>query len=56
MGDGYDVYPAESLKIEEREKRMNACPSKMKEYDPHDTHAISEWHEYHAIMASFTIH
>ncbi|KAJ8403227.1 hypothetical protein AAFF_G00354440 [Aldrovandia affinis] len=43
VGDRYDVSPAESLKGEEREKRMKTCPSKMKEYKPHDTLAIPEW-------------
>ncbi|XP_061566210.1 uncharacterized protein LOC133420532 [Cololabis saira] len=43
VGDRYDVSPAESLKGEEREKRMKTCPSKMKEYKPHDTLALPEW-------------
>ncbi len=43
VGDRYDVSPAESLKGEEREKRMKTCPSKMKEYKPHDTLPIPEW-------------
>jgi len=42
VGDQYDVSPAESLKGEERENRMNTCPSKMKEYKP-DTLPIPEW-------------
>lgn len=42
VGDRYDVSPAESLKGEEREKRMKTCPSKM-EYKRHDTLAIPEW-------------
>ncbi len=43
VGDRYDVSPAESVKGEEREKRMKPCPSRMKEYKPHDTLAIPEW-------------
>jgi len=43
VGDQYDVSPAESLKGEEREKRMKTCPSKMKEYKPHDTLAVPKW-------------
>ena len=31
VGDRYDVSPAESLKGEEREKRMKTCPNKMTE-------------------------
>ena len=42
VGDRY-VSPAESLKGEEREKRMKTCPSKMKKYKPHDTLPIPEW-------------
>ncbi|XP_060776579.1 uncharacterized protein LOC132886053 [Neoarius graeffei] len=43
VGDRYDFSPAESLKGEEREKRMKTCPSKMKEYKPHDTLPVPEW-------------
>ena len=43
VGDRYDVSPAKSLKGEEQEKRMKTCPSKMKEYKPHDTLPIPEW-------------
>jgi len=43
VGDRYDVSQAESVKGEEREKRMNTCPSKMKEYKLHDTLVIAEW-------------
>ena len=42
VGDCYDVSPTESLKCEEREKRMN-CSSKYNEYIPHDSLAIPEW-------------
>ena len=41
--DRYYVSPAESLNGEEREKRMKTCPSKMREYKPHDTLPIPEW-------------
>ena len=40
VGDRYDASPAESLKGEEREKRMKTCPNTMKEYKPHDTLAF----------------
>lgn len=43
VGDRYDVSPAESLKAEEREKRVQGCPNKMKEYKPHDALPIPEW-------------
>ncbi|XP_073712815.1 uncharacterized protein [Misgurnus anguillicaudatus] len=43
VSDRYDVYPAESLKGEEREKRMKTCSSKMKEYKPHDSLPIPVW-------------
>ena len=46
VGDRYDVSPAESLKGEEREKRMKTFLSKMKEYKPHDTLIIPEWKSY----------
>lgn len=42
VGDRY-VSPAKSLKGEDREKRLKACPSKMKKYKPHDTLPIPEW-------------
>ncbi|KAJ8399123.1 hypothetical protein AAFF_G00415020 [Aldrovandia affinis] len=37
------MSPQLKVKGEEREKRMKTCPSKMKEYKPHDTFAIPEW-------------
>ena len=43
VGDRYDISPAESVKGEEREKRMKTCPSKMKEYKPDDSLRIAEW-------------
>jgi len=46
VGDRYDVSPAESLKGEEREKRMKTCPNKMTEYKPHDALAIPEWKSF----------
>ena len=46
VGDRYDVSPAESLKSEEREKRMKTFHSKMKDYKPHDTLIIPEWKSY----------
>ena len=46
VGDRYDIPKAESLKGEEREKRKKTCPSKMKEYKPHDSLVIPEWKAY----------
>ena len=46
VGDQYYVSPAESLKGEEREKRMRTCLSEMKEYKPHDTLVIPEWKNF----------
>ena len=43
VGDRHDFSPAESLKAEEREEWMKTCPSKMKEYKPHDTLSVPEW-------------
>ena len=52
VGDRYDVSPAENLKGAEREMRMKTCPSKMREYTPHDMLAIPEWNGWrrHSVL------
>lgn len=46
VGDRYDFSPDESLKVEERQKRIKICPNKMKEFKPHDTLAMPEWKSF----------
>lgn len=46
VGDRYGVSPAESLKGEERVKRMNTCPNNMKDYKPHNSLALPEWKNF----------